>query len=76
MKKKSPRYFEQPDEGEAPLSFWQVFIAVLATHLGVRSKESREQDFRRGNGLHFFVAGMIYLGLLIVGIIVLVNYLV
>jgi hypothetical protein len=74
--KKHPRYFECPDEGESPLTFWQVFVAVLATHLGVRSRESREQDFKRGNGLHFFIAGMIYMILLIIGIVVLVSYLV
>ena len=76
MNKKPPRYFEKPDEGEEPLSLWQVICSVLAAHVGGHSRERREQDFRRGSGLQFFIVGMLYLALLIGGIIALIRFLV
>lgn len=71
---KAPRYFERPDENEKPHSFFETLIIIISTHLGVRPKAKREEDFRRANGLHLFVAGMIYFILLITGLIFLVRY--
>lgn len=70
-----PRYFERPDRGEQPLSLWETLVIVLSTHLGVRPKVKRQEDFRRANGLYLFVAGVIYFALLVAGLILLVRYL-
>lgn len=72
--KKKPRYFERPDPSEKPLSFWESLAIVLSSHLGVRSAKKRQEDFRRANGLHLFIAGIIYFVVLIVGLIVLVRF--
>ena len=76
MSKKSPRYFERPDEQEAPLSFWRMLGLVLATHLGVRTKKQRVEDFKRANGQHVFIVGVIYFLLLVSGLGLLVRYIV
>lgn len=68
-----PRYFERPDPGEKPLSLLETIFIVLSTHLGVRTAKKREEDFRRANGLHLFIAGIFYFGLIVTGLIVLVN---
>lgn len=72
--KKKPRYFERPDPNEKPLSFWESLIIVLASHLGVRSAEKRQEDFRRANGLHLFIAGIVYFAAIIIGLIMLVKF--
>ncbi len=70
---KNPRYFERPDDGEQPLGFWATLLIVISCHLGVRPREKRHEDFRRANGLHVFVAGLIYFALLLIGLVTLVN---
>jgi len=72
--KKKPRYFEHPDPQEKPLSFRESLVIVLSSHLGVRSTEKRQEDFRRANGLHLFIAGIVYFAVLIIGMIVLVRF--
>ena len=72
--KKKPRYFERPDPQEKPLSFRESLVIVLSSHLGVRSIEKRQEDFRRANGLHLFIAGIVYFAVLIIGMIVLVRF--
>lgn len=69
------RYFERPDDGERPLTLRETLVVVLATHLGVRTRARREEDFRRANGLHLFIAGVIYFALLVGLLVILVNYL-
>ncbi len=71
---KKPRYFVRPDANEKPLGFWETLVVVLSSHLGVRSSEKRQEDFRRANGLHVFIAGVVYFVLLIIGLIVLVQF--
>lgn len=71
---KQSRYFARPDSNEKPLGFWETLIVVLSSHLGVRSSEKRQEDFRRANGLHVFIAGAVYFVLLIIGLIVLVQF--
>jgi len=71
---KKSRYFVRPDSNEKPLSFWEILVVVLSSHLGVRSSEKRLKDFRRANGLHVFIAGVVYFVLLIIGLIVLVQF--
>lgn len=74
QRNKSPRYFERPDANEKPHSFFETLIIIISTHLGVRPKAKREEDFRRANGLHLFIAGVIYFALIIIGLIFLVRY--
>ena len=72
--KKKPRYFERPDPKEKPLTFFETLIVVLSSHLGVRSSAKRQEDFRRANGLHLFIVGVVYFVLLIIGLIVLIRF--
>jgi hypothetical protein len=79
MKKKDPeksppRYFERPDSDAKPLSLRETLMIVLATHLGVRSSRQRQEDFRRANGFHLFIAGVLYFAVVIIGLIMLVQY--
>ncbi|MGK0498807.1 MAG: hypothetical protein ACJAYG_000438 [Oceanicoccus sp.] len=74
MKDRKPRYFERPDDEQEPLSLWQTVLIVLSSHLGVRPKHKREQDFQRANGLHVFIAGIFYFVMIVVLLIVLVNW--
>lgn len=73
---RKPRYFEQPDASEKPLTLWETMVVIVSTHLGVRSRKKRHEDFRRANGLHLFVAGLLYFFLLIAGLIALIHYII
>lgn len=66
---------DDDDNGQRPLGFFEVMGTVLWTALGVSNQKRRERDFRRGRGLHFAIAGAVYMLLLISGLIALVNYL-
>jgi hypothetical protein len=72
--RKKPRYFERPDASERPLTFFETMIIVLSAHLGVRTRAQREEDFRRANGLHLFIAAVTYFVLVVSGLIALVSY--
>lgn len=74
MTDKKPRYFERPDDGEKPLSIWRTLLVVFSTHLGVRPREKREEDFQRANGLHVFIAGIVYFVIILALMITLVNF--
>ena len=73
MDEKKPRYFERPDNDEKPMSFWRVLIIVMSSHLGVRPRAKREEDFRRANGLHIFIAGIIYFLAILIALIIFVR---
>ncbi len=68
------RYFERPDPHEKPLTLMETFIIVISSHLGVRTREKLQNDFRRANGMHLFVAGIVYFALMIAGLVALVIY--
>ena len=53
-------YFETPDEGVEPLTFWETFRSILLGHLGVASAKQREEDFNRANGWHVLAVGILY----------------
>lgn len=72
LKEESPRYFERPNPDAKPLTLRETLVVVLATHLGVRSSAKRQEDFQRANGLHLFIAGVIYFVVLVAGLIALV----
>lgn len=71
-----PRYFERPEPGEKPIGFLRLVGILIASHIGVRSRANREEDFRRANGLHVFIAGILYFLMVIGGLILLVNVIV
>lgn len=75
MSNDKPRYFSRPAGSGKPLGFWQMVVIVMATHLGVRPKAARENDFQRANGLQLFIVGLCYFGLLLLGLVSLVRYL-
>jgi hypothetical protein len=66
----------QVDEGQpnSPLSARELLFIILSGHLGVRKREQRVNDFDRANGLHVFIAAVLYFALVIAGLIVLVSY--
>lgn len=68
------RYFERPDADQKPLSLLETLAIVVSSHLGVRTKEKLQEDFRRANGLHLFIAGLFYFALIIAGLIALVVH--
>jgi hypothetical protein len=68
------RYFERPDPHEKPLTLMETFFIVISSHLGVRTREKLQDDFRRANGMHLFVAGIVYFALMIAGLVALVIY--
>jgi hypothetical protein len=56
-------YFESPDDGVKPLSFFETFKSILLGHLGVATAEQREKDFSRANGWHVLWVGILYTAL-------------
>jgi Protein of unknown function (DUF2970) len=70
-----PRYFEKPDDNAKPVGFWGMLFIILSTHLGVRTRQQREDDFKRVNGLHVFIGGVVYFVIIITGLVFLVRYL-
>jgi len=57
-----------------PLSFRETLSIIIAGHLGVRKHVQRIEDFHRANGLHIFIAAVIYFIVIVSGIILLVRY--
>ena len=74
MSDKKPRYFERPDDDEEPLGFWHTLVIVMSSHLGVRPRDKRHEDFRRANGLHVFIAAVIYFVVLLIFLVLFVNW--
>lgn len=72
--KPQPRYFAGPDPDAKPLSLRETLVIILATHLGVRSSRQRQEDFRRANGFHLFIAGILYFAIIVTGLIALVQH--
>jgi hypothetical protein len=66
----------QIDNGKPkpPLALGELFKIVLSGHLGVRKREHRMDDFGRANGLHVFIAAVIYFALVVTALVVLVSY--
>ena len=67
---------ENPEDPEnrKPLSFGEVMVILVSGHLGVRKRKHRAEDFRRANGLHIFIAAVIYFSAIVFGIVMLVRY--
>jgi hypothetical protein len=74
MGEKKVRQDEKDSDAKRPLSFRELIIIILSGHIGVRKREQRVNDFGRANGLHVFIAAVIYFALVVTGLIILVNY--
>jgi hypothetical protein len=70
------QWFGRPDAGEKPLGFWRLVVITLSAHIGVRPRAKRHEDFRRANGLHVFIAAIVYFVLVIAALIALINFVV
>jgi len=68
------------DKGSAPsaspASFWRSVKLVAWSFLGVRSKSGYQEDLARVNPLHVVAVGLVGVLLLVVGLVVLVNWVV
>jgi len=67
------QWFGRPDPGEQPFGIWRLFVITLSAHIGVRPRAKRHEDFRRANGLHVFIAAIVYFVLMIGALILLAN---
>lgn len=68
------QWFGRPDAGEKPLGFWRLVVITLSGHIGVRPRAKRHEDFSRANGLHVFIAAIVYFVLVIAALILLTNF--
>lgn len=59
-----------------PLTTLQVVGSTLAAGLGVQSRENKVRDFEQGKMSQFIVAGLVFTGLFLAGLITLVNVIV
>ena len=75
MSDKRPRYFEKPENDKRPMGFWRVVLIVVSSHLGVRKRSDRHDDFTRADGRHVFAVAVIYFVLVLLLLVVLVNWL-
>ncbi len=66
-----------PDNDDAPLTFWELVKSTSSAFLGVQSNTNRERDFQRGKLSHFIWMGLLF-GLLfvltLVGVVQLVMH--
>lgn len=70
----SQQQSDEDDSRQSPLSFKELLVIILSGHLGVRKREKRVSDFRRANGLHVFIAAVLYFALIVAVLIILVSY--
>jgi len=67
---------QNADESQkkVPLSLRELLLIILSGHIGVRKREQRVNDFGRANGLHVFIAAVLYFALIVTGLIALVSH--
>lgn len=54
-------------------NFWQVVMSVCAALFGVQNDKNRQRDFRGGNIIHYIIAGVIGVILMVAGLVLIVN---
>lgn len=74
MADENEKQVENDSDANRPLTFRELITIVLSGHLGVRKRQQRVNDFGRANGLHVFVAAVIYFALVVTGLVILVSY--
>ena len=57
-------------------SLWQVVVSVLASAFGVQSHANYQRDFSQTSGVPFIVVGIVLVVLLVLGLVLLVNWLI
>lgn len=60
----------------APVSFWRTIKMVLWSFLGIRKNSEWQEDSAQANLFHIILVGFAGVILLIIGLIVLVNWVV
>ena len=58
---------------EKPPSIWQVIVSVSAALFGVQNDKNRQRDFQQGKAIHYIIAGIIGVILLIVILLTIVK---
>ncbi len=58
-----------------PLGFWTTLGSVLAAFFGVQSGAARRRDFSRGSAIHFIAVALGMTAVLVLGLILLVQWL-
>ena len=64
----------QTEVDKPRLTLLNLIGSVILGALGVQTTERRERDFQQGSGWHFFIAGAVFFICVVVGLIMLVNY--
>lgn len=54
-------------------NFWQIIMSVSAALFGVQTDKNRQRDFQGGNIIHYIVAGIIGVTLMVLGLIFVVS---
>jgi len=54
-------------------SFWQITLSVGAALFGVQNDKNRQRDFQGGNIVHYIIAGIIGVTLMVFGLVLIVN---
>ncbi len=57
-------------------SFWRSVKIVACSFLGIRKRHEAHEDLARTNPIHIIVTGMVAVLIVVVGLIVLVNWVV
>ena len=60
-------------EKSSKVSWWQTFLSVCMSFLGVQKNSHRTRDFQKGSPIRFIIMGFVLTILFIVSIILLVN---
>ena len=64
---------QSPDNKQLKPNFWQVIMSVSAALFGVQTDKNRQRDFQGGNIIHYIVAGIIGVTLMVLGLIFVVS---
>ena len=57
-------------------NWWRVFKSVAAGVFGVQSEANRQHDFQQKSIVPFILVGVLFVGLFVIGLLVLVKNLV
>lgn len=57
------------------VTFFTIFASICSSFIGIQNNANRQRDFASGQFWHFFVAGLIFVALLVGGIVLGVRYL-
>lgn len=70
----SSQSFQPQDDEPRVLTFWEVFVSIIAAALGVQTHANRVRDFTHGNVLHFIAAGLLFTAGFVAVMVLLVRF--